>query len=404
MKTMRPEVLRSIERLVNDGATLLGEAPTQSPSLQNSPEAAKELTALAEKMWGDLSPSPSPQGRGAASSSPSSQGRGAASSSLSPQGRGAASSSPSSQGRGAASHSSTPQGKQYSYGKGKILSGMTIEEAFTVMGIIPDVKLDNKDFVYAHRTAAGCEIFFVANRSDKKVELSPEFRVVDKQPELWNAINGERRSLPAYIRKDNSTVIPLVFEPYESMFIVFAGAGKPQSSEIKDNFPTPEVLTEINTPWTVTFESDAIKRGPSGQVIFDKLQSWTENEDERIRYYSGTAVYQNVFILNDKPATGDIYIDLGKVCMTAKVKINGHCVGGVWTNPYRINITELVREGENTFEVEVINNWVNRLIGDSMVPENERVLNYPFESWMSKNLRESGLIGPVKILVMRNKF
>jgi hypothetical protein len=33
-----------------------------------------------------------------------------------------------------------------------------------------------------------------------------------------------------------------------------------------------------------------------------------------------------------------------------------------------------------------------------MVPEDERVMNYPFESWMSKKLRDSGLLGPVRIV------
>jgi hypothetical protein len=321
MKTMRPEVLRSIERLVNDGAILLGEAPQRSPSLQNYPEADNEVTALADKMWGDKN------------------------------------------------------AKQRRYGKGKILSGMTIEEALAVLEIIPDVKFNNKDFVYAHRTAGKKEIFFVANLSDKRVELSPEFRVAGKQPELWSAIDGERRTLPAYIQNANTTVVPLVFEPYETMFIVFAGDGKPQSSSVADNFPTPEVITEINTPWTVTFESDEIKRGPAEPVTFDKLQSWTQNKDERIRRYSGTAVYKNVFTLNDKPKK-DIYINLGRVGVMAKVKINGKYVGGAWTEPYRINIANTVTSGENTHEVEVVNTWVNRLSGGAM---------------------ESGLIGPVKI-------
>jgi hypothetical protein len=81
----------------------------------------------------------------------------------------------------------------------------------------------------------------------------------------------------------------------------------------------------------------------------------------------------------------------------AKVKINGQYVGGVWTYPYRVNISDAVKAGENTVVVEVVNNWVNRLIGDSLIPENERVMNYTFESWMSEKLRDSGLLGPVRI-------
>ncbi|MDR1582506.1 MAG: glycoside hydrolase family 2 [Prevotellaceae bacterium] len=358
LETMRPEVLKCIERLVNDGATVLGEAPKRSPSLQNYPETDTELITLANKMWGDKNV------------------------------------------------------KQRPYGKGVILSGMTIEEAFTTLNIIPDVKLDNKDLVYAHRTVGDREIYFIANRSENLVQISPEFRVAGKQPELWNPVNGERRALPAYEYKDvaccgdavrnaskttATTIIPLQFEPYESMFIVFSGKGNPKSSDLKDNFPLSKILAEINTLWTVKFESDKIKRGPSEPVIFEKLQSWPQNEDERIRYFSGTAIYTNAFSLDAKPS-GDVYIDLGRACMMAKVKINGKYAGGAWTYPYRINISDAVQAGENTIEVEVVNTWVNRLIGDSFVPENERVLNYEFESWMSKKLRESGLLGPVKIV------
>jgi hypothetical protein len=57
-----------------------------------------------------------------------------------------------------------------------------------------------------------------------------------------------------------------------------------------------------------------------------------------------------------------------------------------------------VKAGENTVEIEAVNNWVNRLIGDSQLPENERVTNYQFDSWMSKKLRDSGLLGPVRII------
>jgi hypothetical protein len=343
METMRPEVLKSIERLVADGATVLGEAPQRSPSLQSYPDADSELTALADKMWGDKT------------------------------------------------------AKQRTYGKGTILSGMTIEEALKTLDIAPDITLSDPNMVYYHRTTPNREIYFIANRSENPVQIAPEFRVAGKQPELWNPVNGERRTLPAFEQKDASTIIPLQLEPYESMFIVFSGKGKPQPADVKANFPAPETLAEVNTPWTVTFESDKIKRGPSEPVIFATLQSWPQHDDERIRYYSGTAVYRNTFTLNTPPS-GSVYIDLGRVCAMAKVKVNGQYVGGAWTYPYHVNISGAVQAGENTLEVEVVSNWVNRLIGDMQVPEAERVTSNPFESWMTRKLRDSGLIGPVRVI------
>ncbi|MDR0565698.1 MAG: glycoside hydrolase family 2 [Prevotellaceae bacterium] len=342
-ETMRPEVLKSVERLVADGATVLGEAPKRSPSLQGYPDADRELTALADKMWGDRS------------------------------------------------------ARQRAYGKGKILSGMTIEEALKAIGIAPDVQLDDKNILYAHRTTPDREIYFIANRSENPVQLAPEFRVAGKQPECWSPTSGERRLLPAFEQKEASTIVPLQLQPYESMFVVFAGKGEPQASGVAANFPAPEPVAQINTPWTVTFEADNVKRGPSEPVVFDQLKSWSQSDDNRIRYYSGTAVYSNTFTLAAKPS-GALRIDLGKACNMAKVKINGQYAGGAWTYPYLVDITSAVKVGENTVEVEVVNNWVNRLIGDTMLPESERATTYKLDPWITMDLRESGLLGPVRIV------
>ncbi|MDR2384675.1 MAG: glycoside hydrolase family 2 [Tannerella sp.] len=342
-KTMRPELLKGIERLVAEGATVLGEAPQRSPSYQNYPDSDKELSALADKMWGDKS------------------------------------------------------AKQRSYGKGTILSGMTIEEALAVLNIAPDVKTD-ANVVYAHRTAPGREIYFISNQSDNTIQVSPEFRVAGKQPELWNPVNGKRRILPAFEPKESSTVVPLQLEPRESVFIVFSGIGAPESSELKDNFPQAKTILEITAPWTATFESDKVKRGPSGTVVFDKLQSWSLNEDERIRYYSGTAVYNNSFSIESKPE-GGIYIDLGKVGVMAKVKINGRYSGGAWTYPYRVDITDAIKAGENTVEIEVVNTWANRFIGESLLPKEERIVKPLHNNWnASKKLQDAGLLETVRIV------
>jgi hypothetical protein len=342
-KTMRPEVLRAVERLVAQGAAVLGEAPQRSPSYQNYPDADKEIASLADKMWGDRNI------------------------------------------------------KQRAYGKGKILSGMTIEEALAALDIVPDLKTA-ANIVYAHRTTPDREIYFIANQSDKTVETSPEFRVAGKQPELWNPVDGKRRILPAFESKETTTAVPLKLEPRESAFIVFAGKGNPKPAELKDNFPEPETVLEINTPWTVKFESDDVRRGPSGPVIFDRLQSWSLNSDERIRYYSGTAVYNNTFTLDAIPA-GNIQIDLGKVGVMAKVNINGKYAGGAWTYPYRVDVTDIVKTGENTLEIETVSTWANRFIGEASLPKEERIVKPLYNNWnASSKLQDAGLLETVKIV------
>ena len=69
----------------------------------------------------------------------------------------------------------------------------------------------------------------------------------------------------------------------------------------------------------------------------------------------------------------------------AKVTVNGKYAGGVWTAPYRLDITELVKQGENQLKIEVVNTWVNRIIGDMKLPKNERKTWAPHLPYNAEN-------------------
>lgn len=136
---------------------------------------------------------------------------------------------------------------------------------------------------------------------------------------------------------------------------------------------------------------------PAFTRTFDSLADWTQSADEAVRNYSGHAVYKNSFTL---PAAGKkrISLDLGEVMVLATVRVNGKDAGGVWTFPYRLDITDLVREGSNELEITVFNNWRNRLIADERLPENKRgtwTNIQPFGA--GDSLQPSGLLGPVSL-------
>ncbi|MDR3218075.1 MAG: hypothetical protein LBU22_03705, partial [Dysgonamonadaceae bacterium] len=93
-------------------------------------------------------------------------------------------------------------------------------------------------------------------------------------------------------------------------------------------------------------------------------------------------------------------LDLGNVSVSAKIKINGKDAGGVWTAPYQTDITPLLNNGDNVIEIEVANTWVNRIIGDLQLPENERKVKPHHNSWKAHSpLQKSGLMGPVKVMM-----
>jgi hypothetical protein len=191
--------------------------------------------------------------------------------------------------------------------------------------------------------------------------------------------------------------VPLEFAPGQSYFIVFRGVVTESSrSEAAQNFETPKTLSELTGPWEVSF--DPRWGGPREPVRFDALTDWTARPEQGIKYYAGKATYRKTFGLPAKDSTRRMYLHLGKVKDLAEVRLNRRSLGVVWCEPRRIEITEAVRPGTNELEIVVVNEWVNRLIGDSGQPPEKR---FTWTTWNpykpNSPLLESGLLGPVTI-------
>lgn len=350
LDNMRPELLAKIKQLVQDGAVILGNAPMHSPSLQNQPAADQLVRAMATELW---------------------QGN---------------------------------TNGMVRYGKGMVFTNQGLEQVFAALGETPDCRIpETTPFLYTHRSAGGVEIYFISNQSEKKQQASIGFRVTGARPEHWNAINGERKSLP-YSSGSDGTEISLELDAFESAFIVFrkdaaTGSAQPikNATPIKNaapKKPTQEIL--LNQPWQLKFSSPLTNPAP---IQLNQLENLALRADEKLKYFSGTMIYTSQF--NYKPSKKEeVLLDLGEVHHSAKVWLNGVYVGGAWTPPYRVNLSKALKKGKNELRIEVVNNWANRLIGDKIVPEKDRETRVRINSYNSDSeLQPSGLTGPVKLLV-----
>jgi len=87
------------------------------------------------------------------------------------------------------------------------------------------------------------------------------------------------------------------------------------------------------------------------------------------------------------------------------VKVNGVDKGLVWTKPFRVDVSDVLKTGENTLEIKIVNSWYNRVAGDQLFPTKKRYTktninlkaDYRGRPVKTIALEPSGLLGPVTI-------
>jgi hypothetical protein len=422
-KSIDLAVLRKIEKLVNQGMTLFAQKPSETTGLTGFPEEDSELKDITDRLWGKI------------------DGRTVTENHI---------------GKGL-----VIWGRDIN----EVLAGMKIIPDFGFTSNQGNTALDyihrntDKQEIYfvtnrfSRREFNDFQYRYQTTLPNRYEEVECYFRVTGKVPELWDPISGKVTEILAYREENGQTIIPLHFEPEGSKFIVFRDSppGKhiieirkgnlpvfpnfsfatsetpffnvalknedtfvffrePGSYTIKwsdgktENLIYDKTLNEIAVSglWGIRFDS---KWGGPASVITDQLKSWTAFDNDSIKYYSGTATYYKTFSFSNKDMNNaSVFLDLGNVQEMASVTINGHFMQVKWCAPYLFDISPYIQPGVNQLEVEVVNMWPNRLIGDSKLPEDKRLTRTNVTKFNSpdseKYLRESGLIGPVKLILM----
>jgi hypothetical protein len=164
----------------------------------------------------------------------------------------------------------------------------------------------------------------------------------------------------------------------------------------------PRKAIQVTTPWTLSFPANW---GAPPSVTLAQLQSWTDNPDSGIRYFSGTATYRTTLLLTPAQvsAGSSTDLDLGDVHEVATVHINGTAAGILWKSPYRLHVDGLLHAGGNLIEIDVTNLWPNRIIGDAQDPTAKHYTWTNIRKYTKASpLLPSGMPGPVTLQPIYN--
>ncbi|MEP6747393.1 MAG: glycosyl hydrolase [Bacteroidota bacterium] len=280
-------------------------------------------------------------------------------------------------------------------GKGKLINIPFMSSSFAALGLEKDVEIINQTntIAWTHRQSANEDIYFLANQKDSLQEVNVSFRAIGRQPEWWNAVTGEIVNAGNWHTENSRTYMKLKLDASASVFVVFRN--KTNREQAAQEKISTHAIT-LNNNWKVKF--DSAYGGLVSPVVFDSLTSWSNAADNKIKYYSGSALYTKSFEWKETATVQNIFLSVAQVENIATIKINGKDCGTLWTPPYRVNITTAIKPGINTLEIAVANTWANRLIGDNLLPDKQRITwtNAPFRL-KDKPLLKAGILGDVRV-------
>ncbi len=232
---------------------------------------------------------------------------------------------------------------------------------------------------FIRRKLSNADIYFVVNTSNHEVSATISFATPYASGEQLDPETGK-----SYLRATESKNLPVSLAPYESRIYLFGeGMAPPHSPSKIGSF----AFADLNNDWKVSFT--AIHKA----VAKSKLTDWIT--DPATLHYSGEAVYTRDATLNTLPQ-GPLFLEIeGGTATTpqplsppdrpvgirnplvtgtgpgmrawydppvreaAIVYINGQRAGSLWHPPYRLDVTHLLKPGQNHLEIRVYNTAIN---------------------------------------------
>jgi len=231
------------------------------------------------------------------------------------------------------------------------------------LALAPAVSGESCEIHWIERKQEGQHLFFLSNFKNAGA-FSAILRVKGKQPELMNPVTGEIKKMARYEATAKGTKIEInVNDPADSFFVLFREKAV-APSVVKASAPATELdllynaknelVAETGRAGTYTLtmsdgktHSVTIKADSKSVQIADWKTESTDHEG-----FTETRVA--AFNLSKKIGNDQrVVLDLGKVEIMAQVTLNGKTFDTLWMPPFRLDVTDALKAGQNKIAVRV---------------------------------------------------
>lgn len=286
-------------------------------------------------------------------------------------------------------------------GSGRVLVVDDLCAALSAVGIKREEMVDHAGVQFLRRTHEnGCH-YIVVNSGQAALDAWIPLATDLKTAALMDPMTGNCGVAAVDLKDADRPRVRLQLSPGQSCFVRTFREGSiegPGWTYLKESGKP----IELRGKWIVDF----VDGGPKLPQRFEieSLASWTTIDDPEAERFAGTARYTLTF---DAPqCEADAWqLDLGQVCHSARVTLNGESLGTVFNAPYRVQVA-LLQKADNVLQVEVTNRSANRirdLDRREVVWRKFHNINFvnidykPFDAsdWP---VRPSGLLGPATLI------
>jgi hypothetical protein len=295
--------------------------------------------------------------------------------------------------------------KKIKLGKGLVLLSQNVQQALEVAGIQGE-KLTQTGLQFIRRNLADGKYYYLVNHTDKAIDTSIPLNAAAASIVIMDPLTG------SYGKAESSTAggatkVRVQLKPGEALFLRSFQKLAPQVHTWKYLGQQVHPVA-ISGTWDLQFTQGGPQL-PKDQKLTN-LVSWTSLPDSAAVAFSGSGVYTTQFNLPANKAE-EYLLDLGQVCESARVWINGKDAGIIWSIPFQARVGQYLKPGTNTIKIEVTNLMANRVRDmdrKGIIWRKYHEINFvnnhykPFDASQWEPM-PSGLLGPVRLIPIQKR-
>jgi hypothetical protein len=265
---------------------------------------------------------------------------------------------------------------------GRVLDTADVGTALAHLGVLPTLTVEGTELLRIGRRTAAGEVVFLANPAPEAVSVVLRSTATESLV-AWDPVTLTRRTL-----RRSADRHELALPALGSVFVLAGG--------MTDAAPSgPGIEVPLDGVWRLVLPGVLETTLDGGPVPWTGLGPAAAG-------FAGVGTYTTDLVLDDDPGDAVVVLDLGTdVGDLARVRVDGVDRGVVWTGPWRVDLTGVLRRGRTTVEIDVANAWMNRLIAEAAAPTGEIFGPVAEVYEPDAPVQTSGLTGPVVLRLFR---